>query len=181
MTDAPLPSIADPRLSSCGGILTVHDLPKAGEKKRWTPLYKAIVAAAINNKLLTPQEACDRYCMTAAELKRWIERLETQGIHGLAADNFQLEKLEELPPLIADPLSNGVRHLTQNQLRLVSLLIHRAPAIVSREDVYSFLYADRRPAKTKILDIMICKIRRQLGHGAIETIWGRGWQWKGVQ
>ena len=68
-------------------------------------------------------------------------------------------------------------HFTVNQLRLLSILIHRAPMSVSREDVYRLLYANRRGPQLKILDVMICKIRAQLRRNMIETVWGRGWRW----
>ena len=68
-------------------------------------------------------------------------------------------------------------YFTANQLRLLSILIRRAPAAVSREEVYSFLYGDSGP-NPKILDVMVCKIRKQLGDDVLETVWGRGWRWK---
>jgi hypothetical protein len=188
----PLPTIVDPRQMHQGGLLTLHDLPKAGERKRWTPLYKAIVAEAIKHSVMSPEEACDRYCMAATELKRWIELLETQGVRGLSANNIQPdyvpEKVDDIPSIQDGPLSidfatQVVRldgrdmHFTVNQLRLLSILIHRAPMSVSREDVYRLLYANRRGPQHKILDVMICKIRARLGRNMIETVWGRGWRW----
>jgi len=188
----PLPTIVDPSQMNQGGLLTVHDLPKAGERKRWTALYKAIIAKAIKHGVMSPEEACDRYCMAATELKRWIELLETQGVRGLSANNIQPdyvpEKVDDIPSIQDGPLSidfatQVVRldgrdmHFTVNQLRLLSILIHRAPMSVSREDVYRLLYANRHGPQHKILDVMICKIRARLGRNIIETVWGRGWRW----
>jgi hypothetical protein len=97
----PLPTVVDPRKTNLGGLLTAHDLPKAGERKRWTRVYKAIIADAIKHGLMTSQEACDRYCMTVGELERWIELLETQGLRGLSASNLASghtsAKLEDVP------------------------------------------------------------------------------------
>jgi hypothetical protein len=191
----PLPTIIDPRPAALGGLLTAHDLPKAGERKRWTRLYKAIIAEAIKNSLMGPQEACDRYYMTAAELKRWIELLDTQGIRGLSASNFHLasyeaETLDAVPSIQDGPLSidfdrqivrldDRILHFTANQFRFLSLLIRRAPSSVSREDAYALLYGDKPGPQSRILDVMICKIRTTLGCNAIETVWGRGWRWQG--
>jgi len=190
----PLPTIRDPRTTSLGGLLTVHDLPKRGERKRWTPLYKAIIAEAIKHNVLSLEEACDRYCMSAAELKRWVALLETHGVGSLTANNLQLtnpEKLDDVASLHDGQLSidfktqtvklgECVLHFTPSQLRLLSILIRRAPMPVSRQDAYTLLFADTGSAPNfKILDVMICKMRKQLGDNAIETVWGRGWRWRG--
>jgi hypothetical protein len=194
--NTPLPTLIDPRKIALGGLLTVHDLPKTGERKRWTPLYKAIIAEAINKKVMSPQEACDRYCMTAAELKRWIDLLENQGIRGLSVNNFQIdyapEKLDDVPSIQDGPLSidfatrivkfdDRILHFTPKQIRLLSILIRRAPMSVSREDIYALLYGDKRRPQSRILDVMVCTIRKQLGCNAIETVWGRGWRWNSKQ
>src|SRR5262245_18921468 len=99
-----LPVIRDPRKTSLGGVLPKYDIKP---RQRWTPLYKAIVAEAIRASVLTPDEARDQFCLTALELKRWVELLETQGVRGLAANNFQdnlPEKLDDLPTIDNGPL-----------------------------------------------------------------------------
>jgi DNA-binding winged helix-turn-helix (wHTH) protein len=188
--NAPLPTVVDPRKAYLGGLITAYDLPKAGEKKRWTRMFKAIIARAIVNGVMTPEEACQRYFMTVAELKRWIKLLDTQGLRGLSANNFSdftAEKLEDVPTFTDGSLtidfgtqivkiSDKFVHLTKSQLRLVSILIRRAPVAVSREEVYAHLYGDS-VRQVKILDVMVCKIRRAIGEDTIETVWGRGWRW----
>lgn len=193
--NSPLPYIRDPRTSSLGGPLTKHDVLTT-IRKRWTPLYKAIVADAVRQQLLSPEEACSHFNTTAAELKRWVELLETKGISGLKAsfrsDIVVSRKLEEAMPyqderLFIDFATRVVRidgamaHLTPYQLRFLSLLIAHAPYPVGREEVYTFLYGDKqRQPEWKILDVMVCKLRRALGEAAIETMWGRGWRWNGL-
>jgi len=189
-----LPTIRDPRKSSLHGPLTRHDiLANRRASKRWTPLYKAIIAEAIRGRLLTPEEAIEQFGTTAAELTRWVEAIEKHGVRGLMANNFAPEnvapKLADLPTIengrVFVDVENRILRIdgvqvfvTPNQFRFLSLLIYRAPESVSRDEAYAFLYdgETRKPA-WKILDVMVCKLRRTLGEGAIETVWGRGWRW----
>ena len=187
-----LPSIRDPRKTSLGGVMTKHDIKP---RQRWTPLYKAIVALAISKNVLTPEEAVEQFSLSALEMKRWVDLLETQGVRGLAANNFQPnlpEKLDDLPTIDTGQLFinfatktvliNGeLVHLTPNQFKFLTLLIHRAPMPVTREEAYAFLYNEEsRKPQWKILDVMVCKMRRVIGEASVETVWGRGWRWNGV-
>ena len=53
-----------------GTILTTADLPSAS-LKRWTVYRKAEIVAAIRGGLLSLEDACERYSLTAAELISW--------------------------------------------------------------------------------------------------------------
>ena len=143
--------------------------------------------------MLTSQQACDRYCMTAGELARWVKLLETEGLHGLSAGNFAnnypADTLEDVRSFRDGALSidfatqivrvnDRLLHFTKTQLRLLSILIRRAPAAVRRAEVYAFLYGDEPGPQPKILDVMICKIRQRLGDNVVQTVWGRGWRWR---
>lgn len=192
----PLPYIRDPRPMADGGIMTVHNLPKAGERGRWTALYKMIVAEAITHGLISEQEAIERYCATAAELRRWRLMLEREGRDGLKANNFagvdvpeQLADLETFQdgPLALDLRKRSVRlngqlvDLPPLHIKVLSILVRGAPAVVSRDLVFALVYGGRvRQPESKILDVIVCHLRRKLGAGCIETSWGRGWQWRGI-
>ena len=192
----PLPFIRDPRRIACGGIVTRYDLPPTGSR-RWTMAYKAMVADAVRTGMISQAEANARYATSERELTRWIGLLD-QGIRAFRADNFEHDALPEnsddVPalqdgPFAIDFTTKLVRvdgHIVAFQpteFRVLSMLIHRAPATVERADIYAMLYASKQhqPAP-KILDVLICKIRRRLNcNAAIETVWGRGWQWKGFR
>ena len=47
-----------------GSPLTIGDLPHS-DTKRWVIRRKAEVVAAVRGGLLTPEEACSRYMLTA--------------------------------------------------------------------------------------------------------------------
>lgn len=193
---APLPFVRDPRGTSRGCVMTRADLPKKGERGRWTMAYKAIVAEAIKHNVISMEEACERYITTAREVKRWIAVLEADGMRALKADNFQnfVQEDADLPTVINDgPLSinlqtktvrlhDQVIHMQPLEMKVLALLIRCAPHTVSRAQLFTLLYGNReRPAHAKILDVAVCKARRNLGcKAAIETVWGRGWRWKGM-
>jgi transposase-like protein len=193
----PLPYIRDPRRGSHGCIMTASDLPQS-DGRRWSPSLKAIVAQAIKRGVITMDEAAARYHTDARELGRWIALLDQHGVGGLRADRFELDesaarKTDELGAVQEGPvtidfaaklvrISGEIVALTPVEMRILAMLIRRTPYMVGREEMFAMLYEGRRPAMPKILDIMICKIRRKLQcNGAIETIWGRGWRWKGIQ
>ena len=48
---------------SDGNIITLADLPEAGES-RWVPRRKAQVVVAVRGGLLSLDDACDRYALT---------------------------------------------------------------------------------------------------------------------
>lgn len=53
------------------------------------------------------------------------------------------------------------------------------PRVVHREAMFVAMYAGRPDcdwADQKIMDVQICRIRKILPKGGVETIWGRGWR-----
>jgi two-component system cell cycle response regulator CtrA len=75
--------------------------------------------------------------------------------------------------------ANGILvKLTRMEFQLMELLTLRGD-VVSREQVFAYLYMGQDIPDTKILDVFICKIRGKLrrnGLELIETIWGRGYK-----
>ena len=53
-----------------GMPITVADLPPP-RLKRWLPQHKAMVVAAVRHGLLTFNEACERYSLSAEEYLSW--------------------------------------------------------------------------------------------------------------
>ncbi len=62
--------------------LSSDDLPPS-DIKRWSPRRKAEVAAAVTGGLLTPEEACGRYGLSAEELSSWQSAYQRHGVGGL--------------------------------------------------------------------------------------------------
>ena len=66
----------------CGEVLTRANLPPA-DTKRWVPRRKAEVVAAVRGGLLTLEEACKRYRLTAEEFMAWQDAMDHFGLAGL--------------------------------------------------------------------------------------------------
>lgn len=75
--------------------------------------------------------------------------------------------------------ANGILvKLTRKEFQLMELLTVRGD-IVTREQVFEYLYEAGSSPEPKILDVFICKIRgklRRSGLDLIETVWGRGYR-----
>ncbi len=67
-----------------GEKLTLAALPPRGQT-RWVVRRKAEVIAAVDGGLLTFDEACDRYYITADEFASWQRSIERAGLSGLRA------------------------------------------------------------------------------------------------
>jgi hypothetical protein len=61
-----------------GDILTKDDLPPPNTK-RWVIRRKAEVVMAVRGGLLTLDDACRRYRLTAEEFAAWQRAVETMG------------------------------------------------------------------------------------------------------
>lgn len=71
-----------------GTALTMADLPDSGSH-RWVVRRKAIVVAAVRGGLLTFDEACVRYSMTAEEFLTWQHSVDRHGLAGLRTTRVQ--------------------------------------------------------------------------------------------
>ncbi len=66
----------------------VEDLPPA-DTRRWVIRRKAEVVTAVRAGIITAEEACRRYSLTAEELESWRRLIETHGLPGLRATRLQ--------------------------------------------------------------------------------------------
>lgn len=81
-----------------------------------------------------------------------------------------------LEPAVIDPIPNI--NLTPSEGRIFGRLALQMGHIVHKDMLLDALYFDKHhEAESKIIDVMICKMRRKLrgSRFAIEGIWGRGW------
>lgn len=65
-----------------GRPLTPSDLPPANTK-RWVQRRKAVVVAAVDTGLISLDDACRRYNISAEELNAWRLALKEFGLAGL--------------------------------------------------------------------------------------------------
>ena len=65
-----------------GELLTLETLPSVNST-RWVIRRKAEVVSAVNGGLLSIDEACERYGLTAEEFASWRHAVDQSGIQGL--------------------------------------------------------------------------------------------------
>ena len=71
-------------------------------------------------------------------------------------------------------------HLTGKEYDILELLSLRKGTILTKEMFFKHLYGGRYEPELKIIDVLVCKLRKRLaqatgGNHYIETIWGRGY------
>jgi DNA-binding response OmpR family regulator len=71
-------------------------------------------------------------------------------------------------------------NLTQREYEILELLGLRKGTIVTKEMFLNHLYGGRNEPEIKIIDVLVCNLRKRLaratgGHNYIETVWGRGY------
>src|SRR5947199_5869140 len=71
-----------------GSPLTIADLPPR-DTKRWVIRGKAEVVAAVRGGLLSLEEACIRYALTAEEFLSWQYSIDRHGLEGLRTTRIQ--------------------------------------------------------------------------------------------
>ncbi|MEO1550811.1 MAG: DUF1153 domain-containing protein [Pseudomonadota bacterium] len=71
-----------------GTKLSRSDLPPRSTK-RWVARRKAAVVNAVEAGLISPEEACEMYDLSAEELESWQNALKTHGAGALRATSLQ--------------------------------------------------------------------------------------------
>ncbi|MCI4661494.1 MAG: DUF1153 domain-containing protein [Neomegalonema sp.] len=71
-----------------GQQLTLDNLPPANTK-RWVIRRKAEVVAAVKGRLLSLEEACAKYGISAEEFESWQKAIDRFGIQGLRTTRLQ--------------------------------------------------------------------------------------------
>src|SRR4249919_4288997 len=71
-----------------GSPLTIADLPPPSTR-RWVIRRKAAVVAAVRGGLLSLEDACSRYTLTAEEFLSWQHSIEQHGLAGLRIKRIQ--------------------------------------------------------------------------------------------
>ena len=71
-----------------GEALTLDTLPPPSTT-RWVVRRKAEVVAAVNGGLLTVDEVCSRYNLTAEEFAGWQRAIDRSGMPGLRVTRIQ--------------------------------------------------------------------------------------------
>ena len=75
-------------IGPAGEPLTIEDLPPP-ETKRWVIRRKAEVVAGVRNGLISLEDACRRYKLSAEEFVSWQRLIDEYGMRGLRATRLQ--------------------------------------------------------------------------------------------
>jgi hypothetical protein len=70
-----------------GTPMTLADLP-APDTRRWVAHRKAEVVAAVRGGLISLEDACSRYSLSAQEFLGWQQSMDRYGLAGLRATNL---------------------------------------------------------------------------------------------
>jgi hypothetical protein len=74
-----------------GGLLTLANIP-ARSTRRWVARHKAEIVAAVNGGVLSLDEACERYALSAEEFASWERAAGRFGLAGLQANRLRLHR-----------------------------------------------------------------------------------------
>jgi two-component system cell cycle response regulator CtrA len=65
--------------------------------------------------------------------------------------------------------------LTNKEFQMFQLLMLRKGIVQTKEAILNYIYGGRDEPDLKIIDVFICKLRKKLPEGFIQTVWGRGY------
>ncbi len=71
-----------------GTLLSLEDLPPQ-DTQRWVMRRKAEVVAAVRGRMLTVEEACERWNLSEEEFASWQRLIDRHGVRGLRATRIQ--------------------------------------------------------------------------------------------
>jgi hypothetical protein len=75
-------------IGPAGEPLTVDDLPPP-ETRRWVIRRKAEVVTGVRNGLISLEDACNRYKLSAEEFLSWQRLIDQHGMRGLRTTRLQ--------------------------------------------------------------------------------------------
>ena len=75
-------------IGPAGEPLSINDLPPP-ETRRWVIRRKAEVVTAVRNGLISLEDACNRYKLSAEEFLSWQRLIDQHGMRGLRTTRLQ--------------------------------------------------------------------------------------------
>jgi DNA-binding winged helix-turn-helix (wHTH) protein len=179
-------------------ISTTDDLPPT-DTKRWVAGRKSAVVNAVHSGVMSPEEVCRCYELSAEEFLSWERGIETHGVKGLRVTRTRFYRgasparpahhseatiqtgrlLVNLNTRVVSVEDQPV-HLTGKEYGVLELLSLHKGTILTKEMFLDHLYGGMDKPEIKIIDVFVCKLRKKLAHATggkhyIETVWGRGY------
>jgi DNA-binding winged helix-turn-helix (wHTH) protein/transposase-like protein len=160
------------------------------DTKRWSPRRKATVVEAVLSGVITIEEICSSYDLTAEEFHRWHQttqwyRIGARTPPGSEDIALPAEGKDETAPrarpvrsnpqsrirfgdLIVD-LANCIVFvdgeqvpLTRKEYCILELLVLRKDIVVTKEMFLNHLYDEGDEPEVKIIDVFVCNLRKKL-------------------
>ena len=168
-----------------GTLITLSDLPDP--HSRWTRLRKQTVIDCIDHGLLTLEAARRRYRLTEAELGEWRAAAEGRGRapvtwpqrpQGAPVRVIRREGVEIDLEARRLRVEGAEVTLSNSEWVVLATIAEAAGEIVTSAMIMAVLYGDEaKAAGIKIVDVLVCRLRRKLGAaaGILEVVWGRGY------
>ena len=158
------------------------------DTKRWVRKRKAMVVDAVRNGAVSLEEVCRRYELTIEEFRSW-QRAIDGGAHVQAiASRFddrskstiQTGQLAVNLDTRVVSVDDQVVHLSPKEYGILELLSRRKGSTLTKELILNHLYAGPHEPKPRIVDVLVCKLRKKLaeatdGNRYIGTAWGHGY------
>jgi DNA-binding winged helix-turn-helix (wHTH) protein len=170
---------------SDGTLLTLSDLPDPNS--RWTRLRRQTVMECIDLGLLSPEVARRRYRLNDAELGEWRAvaagggraalawphrpRVVTRGTISRGALEIDLDAKDV-------HIEGEIVPLSASEWTVLATIAEANGEIVTAAMIMGALYGEpSKAAGVKIVDVLVCRLRRKLGVAAdlLEVVWGRGY------
>jgi hypothetical protein len=181
--DTPAQKVAHRRTD--GSLLCLSDLPHPDQ--RWTRGRKRIVVECLSHGLITADAVIERYQLSAAELAEWFALVEQRGRavsrwddrpRPRAAARVSAGAAEIDVPRRSLSLEGRPIPLTASEWRVLAALAEAGGDVVTTAMLMAAVYPSAsRPRAPKIIDVLVCRLRKKLGAEAdrIRAVWGRGY------
>jgi DNA-binding winged helix-turn-helix (wHTH) protein len=156
---------------------------------RWVASRKAAVVLAIRSGLISTSDACQKYLLSADELARWHASFDGNGPAGLLLKCYS-KRLAQVPSQSDHCASHNKApreynsidsiRLTRTESVLFKILAQHTETVISKDTLFHLLYCGSKIPDIKIIDVIICNIRRKIRKIPnitldIRTVWGRGY------
>ncbi|AMS41190.1 winged helix-turn-helix domain-containing protein [Aminobacter aminovorans] len=113
----------------------------------------------------------------------FMARLKMLARRGVYNDHLMIQ----MPGCVLDAETGNVegggkkQHLTTSEAKVMMALAREPERALSKDELMDRLYGGEDEPERKIIDVLICKLRRKLaqmngGLDVVETVWGRGYR-----
>jgi DNA-binding winged helix-turn-helix (wHTH) protein len=147
------------------------------DTKRWVRQRKAMVVDAVRSGAVSLEEVCRRYELTVEEFLSW-----QRALNGGAQIQAIVRRFDDRSNSISQTGQLAINletrvvavddqpvHLSPKEYGLLKLLSLRKGATLTKEVLLNQLYAGLSEPKSRIVDVLVCKLRKKLAQATSGT------------